>query len=100
MHIAAVQKPATINSADTILNVSLLPGNLLSGFVRDVNGVGIPAIDLQVVDRDTGDPVLAPGDDTDATENEAFWSKVADGLAHQVRWKTEHSYLLKEKNQP
>ena len=38
--------------------------------------------------------------DAGATQGKAFWSEVADGLAGQVRWETEHPYLLKEKSQP
>jgi len=82
--LLATQKPATINSVDTILNVSLLPGNLLAGFVRDIDGVGIAAIDLQVVDRDSGDPVLTPGDDTNAT---GFYDVVIPDGEFDLEWR-------------
>ncbi len=58
------QLPVTV-SANTTLNVNLVAGSILSGFVRDTLGVGIPGIDLNFRDENTGDIIAPPGDNTD-----------------------------------
>jgi hypothetical protein len=88
--LLAAELPANIVNANLTLNATLLPGHILSGFVRDVNGVGIASIDLQARDRDTGDMVLIPGDDSDLNgfydvvlptgEFDLEWRAVAPGL--------------------
>ncbi|MCH7877736.1 MAG: carboxypeptidase regulatory-like domain-containing protein [candidate division Zixibacteria bacterium] len=49
------------------VNVSLAAGHIISGFVRNTLGVGIPLIDLNVTDKNTGELVETPGDNTDIT---------------------------------
>ncbi len=58
------QVPVSV-SANTTLNVSLVAGSILSGFVRDTLGVGIPGIDLNFRDENTGNTIAPPGDNTD-----------------------------------
>lgn len=83
--LLAAEFPATISTGDVTLNAPLQTGNLLSGYVRDPAGVGIPDIDLQVVDRDTGQPVLTPGDDTDAT---GFYDVVVPSSEFDLEWRS------------
>lgn len=93
--LLAMREPVTINGSNTTRNVTLQPGNLLSGHVRDIDGIGIPDIDLQVYERGSGDLVLTPGDDTDATgfydvvvpdgEFDLEWRAVAPGSPPYIR---------------
>ena len=82
--LLAVQQATSVSGGNAVLNVVLQPGNLLSGYVRDVNGVGIPSIDLQVVDRNSGNLVLTPGDDTDAT---GFYDVVIPDGEFDLEWR-------------
>ncbi len=64
--LVAVELPVNVSGSSTVRNANLVSGFLLHGYVRDKYGLGIPSIDLQVWDRDTGDLMLTPGDDTNA----------------------------------
>ena len=83
--LLAVQQPATVSGGNATLNVNLQAGFLLSGHVTDENGVGIGSIDLQVVDRDTGEQVLTPGDDTDIT---GFYDVVVPEGEFDLEWRS------------
>jgi hypothetical protein len=54
-------------SSDIILDFSLESGYVLSGTVRNSEGVGIFNVDLDVEDANTGMPVFTPDDNTDST---------------------------------
>jgi hypothetical protein len=71
-------------SGNTTLDVTLDPGNLLSGFVRDSTGVGIFNIDLDVKDRATGSDILTAGDNTDST---GFYDVVVPSGEFDLRWR-------------
>lgn len=59
------EKPANIVAGSVVVDVSLQPGNLLTGYVTDPSGVPIFDIDLQVSDVATGSRIKTPGDNTD-----------------------------------
>lgn len=50
---------------DVELNVNLVHGNKIYGYVRDTSGNGIPEIDLNIYDQFTGEQLDIPNDDTD-----------------------------------
>ncbi len=82
--LVATELPATIAGSNTVRNAALAAGHLLSGFVRDGDGVGLASIDLQVYDRDTGALVLTPGDDTDAA---GFYDVVVPTGEYDLEWR-------------
>jgi len=75
---------ATVAGANATRNATLQLGHLLFGYVRDGAGVGIPSIDLQVWDRDSGDQILTPGDDSDAT---GFYDVVVPTGEYDLEWR-------------
>lgn len=83
-HLLATRLPVTVAGANVVLNAPLAEGFLLSGFVRDTNGTGIPAIDLQVYDRAANQLVLTPGDDTDVN---GFYDVVVPEGDYDLEWR-------------
>ena len=71
-------------NANVTVDVVLDAGFLLSGFVRDLQGVGIFDIDLNVVDRDTNTQLNTPGDNTDAT---GFYDIVVPSGRFDITWR-------------
>lgn len=71
-------------SANLTLNVALDSGNLLSGFVRNSAGSGIPGIDLDVIDRSTGNELYTPSDNTDVT---GFYDVVIPDGEYDLLWR-------------
>jgi HAMP domain-containing protein len=63
----------------------LQSGNILSGYVYDSLGVGIPDIDLNVYDQATGTKLNTPGDNTDAT---GFYDVVVPSGTFRLRWRS------------
>jgi hypothetical protein len=82
--LVAAELPATVAGANAVRNAPLAAGFLLSGYVRDGNGVGLASIDLQVYDRDTNELMLTPGDDTDAT---GFYDVVVPAGEYDLEWR-------------
>jgi hypothetical protein len=82
--LLAAQLPVTVSGAHATRNAPLEAGVLLSGYVRDTAGVGIPAIDLQVRDRRTRELILTPGDDTDAV---GFYDVVVPPSEYDLEWR-------------
>ena len=76
---------ATVISSNVTVNVTLQPGNLFSGFVRDSTGVGIFDIDLQVEDKNTGVVLNTPGDNTDST---GFYDVVIPSGEFKLKWRS------------
>jgi hypothetical protein len=89
--LLAVELPAVISGASATRNASLQGGHLLDGFVRDGVGAPIPGIDLQVFDRNTGEPVLTPGDDTDAT---GYYDVIVPTGEFDLEWRSVGSGAL------
>jgi hypothetical protein len=56
-------------SNHTVLNETLLPGFTLSGQVTDNLAVGVDAVDINVIDANTGNKLFTPGDNTDINGN-------------------------------
>lgn len=83
-HLLAARLPVTISGGPAVRNAPLAEGFLLSGYVRDTNGTGIPAIDLQVFDRDLNVQVFTPGDDTDAN---GFYDVVVPEGDYDLEWR-------------
>jgi len=79
-----VEVPVTVAGGNATRNVTLQAGHLLFGYVWDGFGVGIPDIDLQVWDRDTGDQMLTPGDDTD---DAGFYDVVVPTGEFDLEWR-------------
>jgi len=71
-------------SANVTLNTSLVRGGILSGFVRDSLGVGIPNIDLNVYDQLPDTVIFTPGDNTDVT---GFYDVVIPVGIYRLRWR-------------
>lgn len=68
------KRDQTINSNRTI-NMTLVKGVRVSGYVRDSNGVGLPNVDLNFYDVVTGANMAYTGDNTDLT---GFYSVLVD----------------------
>ncbi len=77
------QVPITV-SGNTTLDIPLAAGSILSGFVRDTLGVGIPDIDLNFRDENTGDNLTPPGDNTDGT---GFYSVVIPPAFYRLTYR-------------
>jgi hypothetical protein len=77
------QDPITV-VGNTTLNVSLTFGSILSGFVRDTLGVGIPNIDLNFRDENTGNTINPPGDNTDGL---GFYSVVIPPAIYRLTYR-------------
>ncbi len=67
------------------VDAQLDPGVVLSGVVRDTTGAGIFDIDLNVIDRDTGEKVNTPGDNTDST---GFYDVIVPTGRLDLRWRS------------
>lgn len=63
--LARLATGVRIQSTNLTVNADLLAGFLISGVVKSESNAVIPGIDLNVTDGN-GDPVYAPGDNTDA----------------------------------
>lgn len=63
-------------SSNTVRNVTLNPGFLLSGTVTDNNSTPVPDVDLDAIISSTGEKVVTPGDNTD---NNGIYSIVIPG---------------------
>lgn len=68
------KKDQTINGNRTV-NMTLIKGLRVSGYVKDPNGVGLPNVDLNFYDVTTGANMVYTGDNTDLT---GFYNVLVD----------------------
>jgi len=71
-------------SGDKTVDITLQPGNIISGFVRDTLGQPIAGIDLNVYDGN-GDKIETPGDNTNSS---GFYDIVVPDGNWTVRWRS------------
>lgn len=62
-------------TANQALNMTLVPGAIVSGYVRDTNGIGLANVDLNFYNATTGENMGYANDNTDAA---GFYSVVVD----------------------
>lgn len=74
----------SISGSSQTVNTTLNPGHIISGFVRNSVGIGIPNIDLNLTDDNSGDPVETPGDNTDVS---GFYDIVVPAGTYDIRYR-------------
>ena len=74
----------SIAGMNQTVNVTLLDGVIISGFMTDTNGVGIPNLDVNVTDRNTGNVIETPGDNSDLT---GFYDIVVPAGRYDIRYR-------------
>ena len=83
--LVAAERLVTVAGANANADIALAPGFILSGFVRDGDGVPIPSIDLQAYDKESGNLMLTPGDDTDVN---GFYDVVLPTGEYDLEWRS------------
>lgn len=78
-----IVSPVVVN-ANVTVDITLQRGNILSGFVRDTLGAGIPNIDLNVFDQDSDTLIATPGDNSDTL---GFYDVVIRDGTYRLRWR-------------
>ncbi|MFN0149183.1 MAG: FlgD immunoglobulin-like domain containing protein [bacterium] len=67
------------------LNMALVPGVIVSGYVKDTNGIGLPNVDLNFYNSATGENLGYGNDNTDAA---GFYSVLVDrNLTYDVLYR-------------
>jgi len=67
------------------LNMALVPGVIVSGYVKDTNGIGLPNVDLNFYNSATGENLGYANDNTDAA---GFYSVIVDrNLTYDVLYR-------------
>ncbi len=84
-------EPNVVVTSNVTLDVTLQQGYFLTGFVTDTFGVGIPDIDLNVYDQASGNKLVTPGDNTDAT---GFYEVVIPLGTFRLRWRAVNGEKL------